>query len=114
MYFDYEVKTPDSKHGIMLHHLYPSDEKERYFHICNNERKQTSERENVEEKIDRMALLLCEHQGTKLNLGNEFCKYFDLIIYHEGQNDEKFMYGRERYILYTGQHRHLYYYYNPF
>ena len=84
--------------GITVkHQLYPSDEKERYFHIYYNERKQTSERENVEEKIDRMALFLREHQGMKLNLPKEFGRYFDLIFYHEGQDDEKFMYGRERY-----------------
>ena len=89
---DYKVN------GITVkHQLYPSDEKERYFHIYYNERKQTSERENVEEKIDRMSLFLHEHQGMKLNLGNEFRRYFDLIFYHEGQDDEKFMYGRERY-----------------
>lgn len=89
---DYKVN------GITVkHQLYPSDEKERYFHIYYNERKQTAERENVEEKIDRMALFLREHQGMKLNLGNEFRRYFDLIFYHEGQDDEKFMYGRERY-----------------
>lgn len=44
-----------------------------------------------------MSLFLREHQGMKLNLGNEFRRYFDLIFYHEGQDDEKFMYGRERY-----------------
>ena len=45
---DYKVN------GITVkHQLYPSDEKERYFHIYYNERKQTAERENVEEKIDR-------------------------------------------------------------
>lgn len=89
---DYKVN------GITVkHQLYPSDEKERYFHIYYNERKQTAERENVEEKIDRMSLFLREHQGMKLNLGNEFRRYFDLIFYHEGQDDEKFMYSRERY-----------------
>ena len=89
---DYKVN------GITVkHQLYPSDEKERYFHIYYNERKQTTERENIEEKIDRMSLFLREHQGMKLNLDNEFRRYFDLIIYHEGQDDEKFMYGRERY-----------------
>ena len=44
-----------------------------------------------------MSLFLREHQGMKLNLGNEFRRYFDLIFYHEGQDDEKFMYSRERY-----------------
>ena len=89
---DYKVN------GLTVEHqLYPSDEKKRYFHIFYNEWKQTSERENVEEKIDRMALYLREHQGMKLNLSKEFGRYFDLIFYHEGQDDEKFMYGRERY-----------------
>ena len=46
---------------------------------------------NVEEKIDRMALFLREHQGMKLNLPKEYHRYFDLIFYHEGQEDEKFM-----------------------
>ena len=81
----------------MKHPLYPSDEKERYFHIYYNEREQTSERKNVEEKIDQMVLFLREHQGMKLDLGKEYRRYFDLIFYHEGQDDEKFMYGRERY-----------------
>ena len=64
---DYKVN------GITVkHQLYPSDEKERYFHIYYNERKQTTEREKVEEKIDRMSLFLREHQGMKLNLCNEF------------------------------------------
>ena len=84
---DYKVN------GITVkHQLYPSDEKERYFHIYYNERKQTTERENIEEKIDRMSLFLREHQGMKLNIDNEFRRYFDLVIYHEGQDDEKFMY----------------------
>ncbi len=44
--------------GITVkHQMYPSDEKERYFRIYYNERKQTSERENVEEKIDRICNL---------------------------------------------------------
>ena len=33
----------------------------------------------------------------KLDFGKELRRYFDLIFYHEGQDDKKFMYGRERY-----------------
>lgn len=36
--------------------LYPSDEKERYFHIFYNDRKKSSDREAVEAKIDRMSI----------------------------------------------------------
>jgi len=77
--------------------LYPSDRKQRYFHIYYNDRKKSSEREAVEAKIDRMAQFLQSHEGTKLDLGSGFQKYFDLVYYHQGQDDEKFVCGRERY-----------------
>lgn len=77
--------------------LYPSDEKERYFHIYYNDRKKSSEREAVEAKIDRMSECLEKHEGTSYEItGSGFRKYFDLIYFHKGKADEKFMYGRER------------------
>lgn len=79
--------------------LYPSDERERYFHIYYNDRKKTIERENIESKIDQMAQFLQEHEGRALSLGNPFHKYFDLIFFHEGHPDEKFMYGTERHAV---------------
>ena len=76
--------------------LYPSDEKERYFHIFYNDRKRSSEHEAIEAKIDRMAECLHKHEGTKYEIkGSGFAKYFDLIYYNKGNKDEKFMYGRE-------------------
>jgi transposase len=77
--------------------LYPSDEKERYFHIYYDDRKKSSEREAVEAKIDRMAEFLQTHEGTKLDPGQNFAKYFDLVYYHKGKEDEKFECARELY-----------------
>lgn len=77
-------------------HLFPSDQKERYFHIYYSSRKYTSEREQVEAKIDRMAKHLQKQEGKTVTIGEEFSKYFDLIYYHKDQEDQKFMLGRER------------------
>ena len=89
---DYKVSGITVKRQI-----YPSDEKERYFHIFYNDRKKSSEREAVEAKIDRMSMFLQSHEGKKLELGANFRKYFDLIYYHKGQEDEKFECARELY-----------------
>lgn len=75
--------------------LYPSDRKKRYFHIYYNSRKTSSERESLEAKIDHLSDCLRKYEGTGNRPPEGFRKYFDLIYHHEGQEDEKFMYGRE-------------------
>lgn len=66
--------------------LYPSDEKERYFHIFYNDRKKSSEHEAVDAKIDRMAECLHKHKGTKYEIRRDgFARYFDLICYNKGK-----------------------------
>lgn len=77
--------------------LYASDKGPRYFHIYFNERKQDSEREHFEARIDRYAAYLHSREGTKTEHLEGFARYFDLIYYHRGEPDEKFMYGRELY-----------------
>lgn len=77
--------------------LYASDQTDRYFHIYFNGSRQTSERERLEAAIDRMSTFLQEHEGVRMEHLEGFERYFDLIYYHRGEADEKFMYGRERY-----------------
>ena len=76
--------------------LFPSDSKGRYFHIFYSSNKYASEREQVEMKIDRMSRVLQKMEGLSVRPPEEYGKYFDLVYYHEGQEDEKFMYGIEK------------------
>ena len=76
--------------------LYPSDKEERYFHIYYSSSKYASERETVERKIDNLAKSLEKVKGQPVRVDKSFSKYFDLIYYHEGREDERFMYGKER------------------
>ena len=75
--------------------LFPSDKKERYFHIYYSSRKYASEREMVEAKVDRMARYLKKQEGTAITIEEGFDKYFDLNYYHQGQEDQEFMFGKE-------------------
>ena len=76
--------------------LFPSDKKERYFHIYYSSSKYASERETVEGRMERMAKLLKKQNGKQVQIEKSFEQYFDLVYYHKGQEDERFMYGRER------------------
>lgn len=76
--------------------LYATDKKERYFHIYYDDGKKASEREKFEEKIDRMGKKLKECMGEPIRPGGDYRKYFDLIFWHEGLEDEKFMTAKER------------------
>ena len=88
---DYKVSGTTVKR-----HLYPSDEKERYFHIYYNESKRITEREYLEAKIDQLGELLQEKQGT---IGYEcpkaICEYFE-PVYHTKGEVKTFVSARER------------------
>jgi hypothetical protein len=76
--------------------LFGSDKEDRYFHIFYNSQKYASERETLETKIDKMVKYMKKHEGkTNVPLSG-YDKYFDLIYFHPGEKDEKFMCGRER------------------
>ena len=76
--------------------LYPTDTKDRYFHIYYNSRKATTEREELEQKIDRCARYIKKHQGDNVTLDKTMLKYFDPVYYHEGKEDQKLMSAVER------------------
>ena len=76
--------------------LYPTDTKDRYFHIYYNGRKAITEREELEQKIDRCARYIKKHQGDNVTLDKTMLKYFDPVYYHEGKEDQKLMSAVER------------------
>ena len=76
--------------------LYADDEKERYFHIYYSDSRKHAEREKFEERIDLMGKKLKECMGESIHPGGDYKKYFDLVFWHEGLPDEKFMTGMEK------------------
>ena len=92
----YSIRAYKVSGTTVRHSLYADDERDRYFHIYFSEKKQAAEREELESKIDRMAKKMKEWEGQPVRLGGDFLKYFDLIYYHEGKPDEKFMMGIEK------------------
>lgn len=76
--------------------LYATDKRDRYIHIYYDDGRKASDREKLEDKIDRMGKKLKDCMGLPVRPGGDFIKYFDLIYWHEGLEDEKFMSGVER------------------
>ena len=76
--------------------LFATDKKDRYFHIYYDDGNKAAEREKFEYKIDRMAKKLKECMGEPIRPGGDYQKYFDLVFWHPGEEDEKFMTGVER------------------
>ena len=64
--------------------LYAADKKERYFHIYYDGGRKASDREKLEDKIDRMGRKLRELMGDPIRPGGEYKKYFDLVFWHVG------------------------------
>lgn len=90
------IRSYKASGTTVKHRLYASDEKERYFHIFYDDGKKAAEREVLESKIDRMAKLLKDCMGEQVHPGKAYQKYFDLVFWHEGKEDEKFMSGIEK------------------
>ena len=68
--------------------LFPSDEKNRYFHLYFSSSKHASEQEILEAKIDRMKKCLKKVCGKVKEMDRIYEHYFRPVYYHEGQADQ--------------------------
>lgn len=76
--------------------LFPADEKDRYFHIYYNDRKHTAEKEQLNDKIDRLADFLKDREGTSgYECPKAISHYFEPIYHTEGE-EKTFMFAMER------------------
>lgn len=75
--------------------LFPSDEKDRYFHLYYNGSKSINQREHFEDRIDRMGEALKKQEGTEYICPSGIAKYFD-PIYHTQGKMKTFVAARER------------------
>lgn len=76
--------------------LFQSDKEERYFHIYYSDHKAVSERDELEKNINKQARYLKKLEGSKMPVPESFGKYFDLIYWHEGEEDQTFVTASER------------------
>ena len=58
--------------------LYEDDKKDRYFHLYFNPSKQAAEREQLEQKLDRLKLYMEKHKGQEISFGKTYHDYFEL------------------------------------
>ena len=86
--------------------LFPSDKSERYFHIYFSDQKHATEATAFDAKINTMAEALKKQQDKPVIIGKSFEKYFDIIYYHKGKEDQLFSCGRELYDV-TNKERSL-------
>ena len=76
--------------------MFPGDEKPRYFHLYYSKKKDAAESAAIDKVIERQAQYLEGQQNKAIDIPKSFEHYFDLIYYHEGKKDQKFMMARER------------------
>jgi transposase len=77
--------------------LYKGDQKQRYFHLFFNPMRMALEREELERKVEQMALELKKLEGAEdCKIGEPFSKYFTLH-YQELRNGKKrFLFAEEK------------------
>lgn len=83
--------------GITVERIvFPSDERNRYLHIYYSYSKAAAEREQLEQKIDKLAAYFKKLEGQPVVLDKSYEKYFSLEYYHEGQEDQCFVCAIEK------------------
>ncbi len=76
--------------------LFPSDLKDRYFHIYYSESKRTAERGQLEERIDRINAYLRDQEGkAQFECPQALTEYFE-PFYHGTGDARVFMFAREK------------------
>lgn len=71
--------------------LYDEDTRERYFHLYHGTGREHAEREQIEDRMERMARLLRRHEGEEYAVSDSWRRYYDL--HYKGR---KFLFARER------------------
>ena len=64
--------------------LYEDDKQDRYFHIYYNPSKQAAEREQLEQKIEKLRLFMDKHIGKEEKFGKAYQDYFHLHYSKKG------------------------------
>ena len=85
---DYSVSRTAAERKLL-----PSDEKSRYFPIYNSDYKAASEKDKFAQMLDQMEDWKKENQGKEVEQGKTYSCFYDLVYWHEGQKDQKFMMG---------------------
>lgn len=76
--------------------VFPSDEKERYLHVYYSYHKAAAEKEQLEQRIDKLAAYFKKLEGQPVVLDKSYEKYFSLEYYHEGEDDQCFVCAIEK------------------
>ena len=72
--------------------LYEDDSSERWFHIYFNPSRQAAEREQLEQRIEKLKQFLDKHKGQEVQFGRTYQDYF---VLHYDKNS-RFLYAEER------------------
>lgn len=75
--------------------LYADDDKERYFHLYHKVSKESAERIQLENKLQRMEAIMDKCKGREANFGKQYEHYYDLV-YHQKNGTRKFYGYTER------------------